>query len=72
MIDYTIVGDTKEYGTCLIYVCGHDKSNAEKVLNRMLTDPDKEDKRVMKTHTNIRIKEQKSEDCWWNDPFLAN
>lgn len=72
MTDYIIVGDTKNYGTCLIYVCGHNKDTAEKVLHRMLTEPDDEDRRVMKTHTNIRVEEQKSEDCWWNDLFLAN
>lgn len=72
MTEYTIVGDTEKYGTCLIYVCGKSKENAEKVLNRMLTAPIDNDKIVMKGMTNIRIHEEKSENCWWNDPFLAN
>lgn len=71
MYDYVIVGDGKYIGS-LIYVCGKSKENAERVLERMLSNPDEEDLRAMKNLTNIRIKKSKSSDCWWNDPFLAN
>ena len=69
---YIIVGDTEKFGECLIYTINGGRDLAEEVLNRMLTSPDEEDKRVMQTHRNLRIKETKKEDEWWNDPFLAN
>jgi len=72
MKDYFIVGDTKRYGTCLIYTCGKSREVAEKVLDRMLNNPNEQDKKELKAHTNIRINEEESENCWWNDPFLAN
>lgn len=72
MTEYIIVGDTEKYGTCLIYTCGTNKEHAEKVLERMLNNPDAEDKRVMETHSNIRINDVAEKDQWWNDPFLAN
>lgn len=64
MGDYIIIGDTKDYKDCLIYVCGP-YDNAEKVLHRMLTEPDENDKRLMQDHTNLRIKFEPEQDCWW-------
>lgn len=72
MKDYYIVGDTKDFGTCLIYTCGKNREHAEKVLDRMLNNPSEQDKEELMAHTNIRIKEEDSDKCWWNDPFLAN
>lgn len=68
--EYIIVGDGLYKGS-LIYACGG-KENAEKVLNRMLTNPDDHDLRSMEGLNNFRIEEVVSKDCWWNDPFLAN
>ena len=72
MVEYTIIGDTEKYGPCLIYTCGKNRKTAEQVLNRMQTNPNVEDIRVMETHSNIRIDEVEEKDQWWNDPFLAN
>jgi len=67
MNEYIIVGDTAEYKDCLVYVCGTNRSWAEKVLHRMLTAPDERDKEILKTHSNLRVKEVLAEDCWWRD-----
>ena len=66
MKEYIIVGDTKEYKDCLIYVCGYSIEHTEKVLNRMLNNPTKYDEKAMTGLTNLKIKEVNSEDCWWN------
>lgn len=71
-VEYTIIGDTKKYGPCLIYVCGKNRETAEKTLDRMLNNPDEHDHMAMKGHTNIRINEVEEKQAWWNDPFLAN
>ena len=63
---WIIIGDTKDNKDCLIYVCGS-KENAEKVIERMLNNPDENDKRTMKNHFNLRIKETKPKEEWWND-----
>ena len=70
--EYIIVGDTKDYNGCLVYTCGTSKDLAGDVLNRMHTQPTAEDRRIMETHSNLRIEQVESKDCWWNDPFLAN
>lgn len=69
-MEYTIVGDTEEFKGCLIYLCGTSKENAEEVLDRMLTNPNKNDLAVMEGHTNLRIKEVQDSDCWWNEGNL--
>lgn len=71
MRNYIIVGDTEKHGECLIYVCANSVV-AEQVLDRMLNNPDEEDKIAMRTHKNIRIKKTDESRCWWDDPFLAN
>lgn len=71
-MQYIIVGDTANYKGCLIYPCGKSKENAEKTLKRLLENPNDNDKYCMKGHTNIRIETTSDENCWWNDPFLAN
>lgn len=64
MSDFIIIGDTDKYKECLIYTCGN-KENAEKILYRMLNNPNENDKKVMKGHYNFKIKEVPEEDCWW-------
>jgi hypothetical protein len=67
MKEYIIVGDTKDYNSCLIYRCGDNRENAERVLNRLLNNSNDNDKFVSKGHFNIRIEEVDSSECWWND-----
>ena len=64
---YIIVGDAGKYEGCLICTCGTQKENAEKTLARMLSEPTENDKKLMEGHENIRIKEVKQEECWWED-----
>lgn len=64
---YYIVGDTKKYKECLIYIVGESYEYAEKVLNRILTNPTEQDKFMLKTHNNIRINSIDTENCWWED-----
>jgi hypothetical protein len=66
-MEYVIVGDTKEYKGCLIYVCGKSQENAEKMLKKVLNNPTENDKLVTKGHTNLRIEEVEDSECWWND-----
>ncbi len=72
MKEYIIVGDTKSFKDCLITVVRGDRNAAEKVLERMLYAPTENDYKLMEGHKNLRIKEVKEKDQWWNDPFLAN
>lgn len=69
---YIIVGDTKKFKDCLVYVINGNKQFAEQVLDRMLHNPNKNDLEAMKGHTNLRIESTEPKDEWWNDPFLAN
>lgn len=64
MNDYVIIGDTDEYGACLVRVCGT-LNNAEDTLERMLTNPNDNDKALMQGHYNFRIEEVPEIDCWW-------
>ena len=36
----------------------------------MLTNPNENDKLVMRGMFNFKIKTVEDEDCWWNDPVL--
>lgn len=65
-MEYIIKGDTERYQDCLLLVCGNSKKNAEKVLNRLLTNPTDNDKRLIKDHKNLRIEEVADRECWWN------
>lgn len=71
-MQYTIVGDTAKYKDCLIYVLCGDLAHAKQTLKRMLTNPNKDDLRVMEGHSNIRIAEVEDSKAWWNDSFLVN
>lgn len=67
MKEYIIVGDTEDYKDCLIYRCGTNKAQAENLLHRVLTNPNDNDKFVMKGHTNIHLEEIEGYKTWWND-----
>lgn len=72
MNEYIIVGDTAKYKGVLV-TCGFaTRERAEGTLNRMLTNPTPNDKRLMEGHENLRIQEEPKEKCWWHDPFLCN
>lgn len=68
-VEYIIVGDTEKFNDCLVYVIGKSIEDAERVLNRMLNNPTDNDKKLIKDHTNLRIKKVNSEDCWWNKDY---
>ena len=74
--EYVIVHDvegTDKYNGCLLYVCGSSRENAEKVLERILNNPNSDDMRnIAKGYINFRIEEVPASQCWWNDPFLSN
>ena len=70
MVEYIIIGDTKKYKDCLVYTCGKDRKDAERVLADILANPTADD--MLARHTNFRIKEVEEREQWWNDPFLAN
>lgn len=61
--DFIIIGDTKEFKDCLVYVCST-KELAEENLHRMLNNPNENDKKIMEGLTNFRIKEVPDKDCW--------
>lgn len=66
MREYIIVGDTEKFKDCLVYVCGASLEHANDVLNKMLTNPDDNDKKVMKGLCNFKVKAVPEEDCWWH------
>ncbi len=72
MKEYIIAGDTEKYNECLIYICGSKKQIAEKILERMLTNPTDNDKFVMQGHKNLRVVEVEGRDAWWSDPFMRD
>ena len=64
MSDFVIIGDTKDYDGCLVCVCGT-QDHANEVLDRMLNNPNDNDKRLIDGYYNLRVKEVPKEDCWW-------
>lgn len=73
MIEYIIIGDTDDHEGFLVAICrGMNKESAEKVLNRMLTHPTKNDLHLMGNMKNFRLEAVAEEDQWWNDPFLMS
>ena len=65
-MEYIIKGDTEEFEDCLVLVCGASLEHAKQVLNRILTNPNDNDKKIIRCHKNLRIKEVSDEQCWWN------
>lgn len=64
--EYIIVGDTEKFNDCLVCTCGESKERANKILNRMLTNLNENEKRLIEGHRNLRIKEIPKSECWWN------
>lgn len=63
--EYIIVGDT-DMGECLVGIGFFTQEGAESAVKRMLTNPTENDKKLIKDHSNLRVKEVNSKDCWWN------
>ena len=62
-MEYIITEKHDKYGWCLYKLCGKDSEWALQVLmQEQAKHPDKE----------FQVEAVKSEDCWWNDPFLCN
>lgn len=73
MTEYIIIGDTERFTGCLVTICkGASREQAEKVLERMLTNPTENDLRLMNGHTNFRIEAVGEEAQWWNDPYYMS
>lgn len=64
---YVIVGDTETSNGCLVMTCGASKERADEVLQKLLSDPNEQDKMMIEGHTNLRVEEVDSSDCWWED-----
>ena len=65
-MEYYIVGDKGEHKDCLVCLCGNNFDHAEEVLYRLTHEPTRSELKIIDEHTNLRIEEEKSEDCWWN------
>ena len=73
MKEWIIVGDTKDSVGCLIRIGRRcPKEQMEKVLERMKTNPNKDDIALMHGCTNLRLVLTEEKDQWWNDPFLMS
>ena len=66
-MEYTIVADSNEHKGYLVYVCGRSLEFANKVLDRLLNNPDERDLELRKEFTNFRIEAVEDKDCWWHD-----
>lgn len=67
MGDWVVTG-ISDHGRCLVFVIGRcSKEDAEAELNKMLTDPTDQHKRLMKGHTDFEIKYVEPKECWWRD-----
>ena len=69
-MEYIIVGDTEKYKECLIYVCGKNKEVAENALERIINNPNDNDLKLIKGHSNFKIKTVEDKDCWWKQGGL--
>lgn len=65
MKQYTIVGDHKDFGECLVCIVYGGEENANKALHRMLTNPTENDLELSKDLKNLRVKAEETKDCWW-------
>jgi hypothetical protein len=63
--EYIIKGDTEEFPDFLIYISVTFEA-AQKDLERILNNPNENDKKLIVGHTNLRIEEVPKEKCWWN------
>lgn len=60
MKEYIVVGDYEEFKSCLIYVCGNSRENAQRAFEKAMLLPDYE------SYTNIHIEEVEPDERWWN------
>lgn len=60
MKEYIVVGDYKEFKSCLIYVCGNSRESAQRAFEKAMLLPDYE------SYTNIHIEEVEPDERWWN------
>lgn len=65
-MEYVIKGDTPRFDDCLVCTCGKSREYAKEVLDKMISNPSDNDKRLIKDHINLRVEEVRDEDCWWN------
>lgn len=64
-MQYIIVGDTERYEGCLVTTCGNSEERAQEVLNRMIVSPTDNDLRLIKGHSNLRVKAVEDREAWW-------
>ena len=62
---WEIRGDSENYKDCLLWVAGNTKEEAEKILEKILANPDKYQKEKLEQYTNIRVAEEKNP--WYLD-----
>lgn len=67
MGDYIVTGLT-EHGRCLVYVLGRvTEDRANEMLEKFVNNPNENEKRLQKGHTDFQIKYVEPNDCWWRD-----
>ena len=59
---YEIIGVNKKGKDCLVYICNSDKEYADKILDRILNNPTKDD--LINTEDLIDLKVIEDVDSW--------
>lgn len=62
-MEYFIEEYNETYGWCLFRVCKGNKEFAEKCLKK---------EQEQYPNKQLRLAEDESKNCWWNDQFLSN
>lgn len=71
MSEFIIIHDTEKYEGCLYCLAGCTLESAQARLDQIINHPTRQENEAFKKgYTNFRIKEVKSEDCWWNEGSL--
>ena len=65
-MEYVITAEYPRNGRCLVAVCGKNLEKAKEILNKMKTNPDDNDLRLIKEGKDLMIEEVEDKDCWWN------
>lgn len=72
-MEYIIIGYYPELDSwCLVCLAGTEEEHALEVLKRMITEPDENDKKLIRNATVLSIDTVSKKDAWWNDPFLMS
>ena len=67
-VEYFIAGDALLHKGCLICITDCKSfEEAEQILERMLNNPNENDKKMIKGYRNIHVAAIPKNDCWWND-----